>query len=304
MKRTGGGLFDSTAGHIYFFAGSPAWHPPHMPEHTLMALNDIIDNSGERQHFMHRMQTGGKVFLDSGVFNLANQHAIAHGMTMDEALGLPPTAVDGFARLRDAYVKVVREHEDALWGYVELDQGGAARKRETRAELEAEGVCPIPVYHPFNDGWDYFDELASEYDRICIGNVVQASTPVRKRLLSTIWERRRAYPHVWLHLLGLTPSELVGSLPFDSCDSSSFVGSMRYGVTATPFAMASLKRLASGDPSFTYNPAADQAHRTGASQMAATGTEHLRRAWLVQMREAAKLAPPLPPVQEWEPELR
>lgn len=304
MKRTGGGKYDPDAGPIYFFAGAPAWKPERRPDHSLMALNDLIASTSEYEELDLRLDQGGKVFLDSGVFNLANQHAIAHGISMDEALGLHPAELDGFAPLRRAYVDTVKRYEDRLWGYVELDQGGAERKRETRAGLEDEGIVPIPVYHPINDGWDYFDELCQTYDRICVGNVVQAMPSVRRRLLSTIWERRRAYPHVWIHLLGVTPGELVGTLPFDSCDSSTFVGSLRYGVLATPYAMASLRRMCAGDSSYTYNPEGDIEHRRGAVEMAVTGTEHLSRSWAVQMHEAARLANPLPPVAEWESPLR
>ena len=57
---------------------------------------------------------------------------------------------------------------------VEVDQGGRENKIKTRARLEKMGLRPIPVYHPLNDGWDYFDYLAENYDRICMGNVVNA----------------------------------------------------------------------------------------------------------------------------------
>ena len=93
-----------------------------------------------------------------------------------------------------------------LWGYIELDQGGAVHKRRTRTALEQAGLAPIPVYHPFNDGWDYFDELCARYDRICVGNVVQAPRAIRCRIFATVWERQRAYPDVWIHYLGVTPT--------------------------------------------------------------------------------------------------
>lgn len=300
-KRTGGGTFQNGPGPVYFFAGqgatidSPA-------EYSLIALNELIDNNTQREEMLRRISLGGKVFLDSGVFNLANQHAIKHGMTMDEALSLHPNDVDGFATLREHYVATVREHEADLWGYVELDQGGRERKRETRAALEAEGVRPIPVYHPMNDGWDYFDELCSEYDRICVGNVVQARRDVRRRLLSTLWERRRKYPSVWIHVLGLTPNELVGTLPFNSCDSSSFVGSLRYGAGASPYAVSALKKIATADATYSVADHAEQKYF--ASQMLHTATHHMSRAWKVQVDESNKLAPTLPKVRTWEAPLR
>jgi hypothetical protein len=47
-------------------------------------------------------------------------------------------------------------YADRLSGYTELDQGGRDHKRRTRTRLHDLGLNPIPVYHPFNDGWDYF----------------------------------------------------------------------------------------------------------------------------------------------------
>ena len=61
-------------------------------------------------------------------------------------------------------------------------------------QAESLGLKPIPVYHPLLDGWDYFDELAAQYDRICFGNIVQAPAATRIRLLHTLWERHRRYP--------------------------------------------------------------------------------------------------------------
>jgi hypothetical protein len=51
--------------------------------------------------------------------------------------------------------------------------------------LEQMGLRPIPVYHPFNDGWHYFDYLAERYDLVCFDNVVQADRETRKRLVAT-----------------------------------------------------------------------------------------------------------------------
>lgn len=304
-KHPGGGRFDRDAdGPVYFFAGTGGEDTIAVADFTLIALNDLMGKGNEVTKMQARIDAGGRVFLDSGVFNLANQHAVRHGMTMDDALSLHPRELDGFAALLDAYVHTVRRYEDQLWGYVELDQGGADRKRETRAALEAQGVVPIPVYHPINDGWEYFDELASEYDRVCVGNVVWAPFDVRKRILSTMWERRRAHPDVWLHLLGFTPNEIVGTLPFDSCDSSSFVYSLRYGAKASPYALSAGKQLTRADAGFSYAYDDDAGSLERAVALAHVATHHLSRCWHVQLREAATLADPLPPIEPWEPALR
>lgn len=170
-----------------------------------------------------------RVFLDSGIYNLAMEHARKHAVSHDEALGLAPDEIDGFDVLFERYVELVTKHADKLWGYIELDQGGMANKIKTRARLEALGLRPIPVYHPLNDGWGYFDTLAQKYDRICCGNIVQALPQHRKRLVASVWDRKmRSYPDLWIHLLGLRPNQLLNAYPIDSADASSWLSAMRW----------------------------------------------------------------------------
>lgn len=303
MKATGGGRFDRQADPIYFLAGDGDY-VKHRAPNTLMALNEIMGGKRHAQELERRLDAGENVFLDSGIFWLTNQHARAHDVAMDEALALHPSKIDGFDALRAAYVATVKKYEHQLWGFVELDQGGAERKRETRAALEAEGIVPIPVYHPLNDGWDYFDELCESYDRICVGNVVQAERSVRKRILATVWERHRRHPDVWVHVLGLTPNELIGTYPFNSCDSSTFIASLRWGADTTPYATSCLKRVASADSRYSYDPHRPVEHREKVSQMIHTASHHLHAAWRVQQRDMAQLVPSLPPVERWEKDLR
>jgi hypothetical protein len=242
MKHTAG-VWDRSHWPLYFMAANPETlelASLHESDNLLMAVNEIITNKNGQECFESLCANGRKMFLDSGVYWLATQHAEAHGMTMNQALGLAPERVEGFDKLFDAYVATARRYEQQLWGYIEIDQGGRENKTRTRARLEDLGLRPIPVYHPLNDGWDYFDELASQYDRICLGNVVMANTAERKRLVSTLWERRRQYPHLWIHALGLTPSDLNVAYPIDSCDSSSWISSVRWGriltsVSGQPF---------------------------------------------------------------------
>lgn len=254
-RATAGSTYDPDEGFIYFLAGN-ALDPSHIsaPAHrySLMAVTDVDSGNGVLE-LEGRLRYGHKLLLDSGIFWLTQRHAKAHGVHMDEALGLHPSQIDGFDWLYETYCELVTKYEDKLWGYIELDQGGAERKRETRARLEADGFRPIPVYHPLNDGWDYFDELCQGYDRICVGNIVQAPPAVRKRIIATIWERRRAYPDVWIHLLGFTPNEFVTAYPAcNSCDSSSWVYSLRYGAPSAPGASAMGKAFGRFTAGFSY----------------------------------------------------
>lgn len=257
---TAGGMFDPTDRHHYVYATNPemclrTWEQIGEPEgfFVLVAVNDLGTPSS-RAAFERLLAAGCKVLLDSGVFWLTNRHKRLTGITMDEALALAPQDIDGFDRLFDLYVELATSYGDRLWGYIELDQGGMVNKRNIRARLHDLGLSPIPVYHPLVDGWDYFDELAEGYDRLCFGNVVQADAPTRTRLLATAWERHRAYPDLWVHLLGYTPDHKLLAFPgaADSCDSSSWLTAMRWSKSWREKAMC--RSIAGGmDPEMVYS---------------------------------------------------
>jgi len=240
MKKTGG-IWNANERSMYFFAGSDGTSRKigSLKNNTrinhLYAVNDFatvgkkLNKTGTEWQLLLRSLEGGRhTFLDSGIFNLTNVHMRKHGTTMDEALALAPEEIDNFDWLFDTYVEMCSELGDQLWGYNELDQGGRENKIRTRERIEKLGLTPIPVYHPLNDGWDYFDNLASNYDRMCFGNVVQAGPVVRLKLLLTAFERHMEYPDLFIHFLGLTPNELQMSLPFDSADSSTYTSIVRY----------------------------------------------------------------------------
>lgn len=226
MISTAGGMYrPDEERHCFFLAAAP--HEVHRRYH-LTAVNDALTDAEAATSIDEPLDRGSRLFLDSGVFNLTNAHASAMGLSMEQALSTPPEQIRGFDDLFNRYVQLARRYGDRLWGYIELDQGGRDNKRRIRGRLHDLGLSPVPVYHPLNDGWDYFDELAESYDRICVGNLVRARPRARVRMLHTIWERRRRYPHLWVHILGVTPSELVAALPSDSCDSSSWCSGLRW----------------------------------------------------------------------------
>jgi hypothetical protein len=238
VKRTGG-AFDPGVRPLYFAAGATTALPlsDQMPASVLIAVNEIMTEKAERVALGWPVESGRRVLLDSGIFAMTQRHRREHGISMDEALALAPSEIDGFAELHARYCQLVDRWGDRLWGYIELDQGGAVNKRETRAGLEAAGLAPIPVYHPLNDGWAYFDELACGYDRICFGNIVNASQALRQRLLLTLWERHRAYPGLWVHVLGLARDPICLAAPVESCDTTSWLGMLRYFNQHTESAM-------------------------------------------------------------------
>ena len=255
--------------------------------HVLMAINEF-KSPKDAEHLELFLRKGANVLIDSGVFWLSTQHAKKFDLRMDQALSLAPTEVDNFDWLYANYVKILKQHGDRVWGYIEIDQGGRENKIKTRAKLETQGLRPIPVYHPFNDGWDYFDFLAKRYDRICFGNVVQADPATRKRLMATAWERRRKYPNLWIHMLGLTPNERAASYPLPSCDSSTWIGGVRWDVHN---AMVANRRCWSTGSGLVYDTQAKDTVGPAAGKainLAAYEAEILRRTMRTMADESRK----------------
>ena len=253
MIKTAGKAFDPKERHILFLAGTSDtdWPAASAMHGSLLVAANEVEGKKMIEQIEGLIRGGAKVLLDSGIFWLANQHKDKHGITMDQALALAPSEIDGFKELREKYLELVHRFGADSWGYIEMDQGGMKNKIKTREALERGGLRPIPVYHPLNDGWEYFDYLAGRYDRICFGNVVQADQATRLRLLSTAWERHRMYPSLWIHALGLTPNEMVHAYPVDSCDSSAWTISVRF--PGAPDEFADCRTLGDLRRDFQYN---------------------------------------------------
>lgn len=300
VRETGGGRFDRDEGFCYFVAGIAGTRGiADLHSHTLIAVNDLWSEPEYLDELLALPDQ--KVLFDSGVYWLATRHADAHGLTMDAALALPPERLDGWKRLRDLFVRLALKHEHDLWGVVELDQGGALHKRETRAWLEEQGLRPIPVYHPLNDGWDYLDELLDGgYDRIMIGNVVHASWEVRDRIVWTVYERVQRLPRAkrpWLHLLGLGPYPTIAACPFNSVDTSNHVQSMRYGALVPGgLAMGPFSKLRGYLYDTDVSPDDDSTGLRAYSHLLGWIASLDERSWRLQADDLAALLPgdPLP----------
>lgn len=130
--------------------------------------------------------------------------------------------------------------------------------------LEGMGLRPIPVYHPLVDGWDYFDELAEQYDRICFANLVQANNYTRARLMATCYERRRKYPHLWIHLLGVTPNEWFNAIAPQSSDSSTWLAGLRWSQGNS--AQSAMKRIGILGDRFRYRLGTEASSEYGANK--------------------------------------
>src|SRR5699024_5106384 len=120
VKETTGGAFDPEAPTQYFIASNPSQilRVPH--EYVLVAVNEL-DPPTQRETLARILDTGKKVFLDSGIFNLAMSHARKHDVTHDVGLSMPPEEIDGFNQLWDLYGTIATTYGDRIWGIVELD---------------------------------------------------------------------------------------------------------------------------------------------------------------------------------------
>jgi hypothetical protein len=172
-------------------------------------------------------RAGNRIIIDSGAFDLCATHARRNELPLQTVFGMPPENIDGFAQLYENYVAVAAELQSDVFAVIEIDIGGKARKRLTRASLEEKGLQVAPVFHPLHDGWEYLDELAAGYGTVFVGNLVDADTPMRQGVMARLAMWRRDHPGIWLHLLGVTPSPLLVAFPPDSCDSSTWLSSCR-----------------------------------------------------------------------------
>lgn len=275
VARTTGGKWDPTSGNLAFLAGGIQDAVISQNPYTLIALNEL---TGPKQlALLDRWCDERQVLLDSGVFALAAAHARNHDLSMAESFGTPPAQMDGWDELYSRYCSVVSRFGDRLWGAIELDQGGTEWKPQTRAQITRDtGVVPIPVYHPLGDGWDYYDTIAATHDRICVGGLAgRIPSSVRQRLCWTATERARKYPHLWTHLLGVTPSPLVLSFGLrGSTDSSAWLGPVRWPQSWR--AWASLQRVSDMPLGMVYRrdlaDDPDRGHIKARKQAAASAT--------------------------------
>ena len=260
VATTSGGKWDPTSANLTFLAGNMEDHRIAGNDCTLIAVNEIRD-----KHYpvLDQWCDDRRILLDSGIFALTMTHGRNHGMHFFEALTLAPEEVEGFQELFDRYCDIATRFSDRLWGAIELDQGGRVNKPRMRARIVKEtGIVPIPVYHPLGDGWAYYDEIAAGHDRICFANLSKASAPVRLRLMFTAAERARQYPHLWTHLLGLTPSPAMLSMPMrGSCDSSAWLSAVRWSDSWKSWAM--LDRITTFPTGMTYLRGSDSDGDTG-----------------------------------------
>ncbi len=175
------------------------------------------------------LQMGKNILIDSGVYAVVSAYSKKKGVPINRAFTMTPDKIDGFNDLYESYLRIITALKDRVWGYIEIDLGKTEDKIQTREKLERAGLKPMPVYHPLTDPPEYFDYLCEHYDRICVGQLAQTASDIRLKMICHIEMRRKKYPHLWIHYLGITISQYCYQFKIDSCDSSAWSQCVRWG---------------------------------------------------------------------------
>ena len=221
------GRWSPSDGPIYFFSGRESVLTLPDPTPALIAVPQITPEvTGGMKR---RLNSGAPLLIDSGVYTLLADHARTHDLTMAETARLRPAELDGHDEALDAYLTVARALHATGWGLIEWDAGNADDKARHRAELHAEDIYPIPVWHAATDSLAHLRDLIESHDRIAISHYGTTSPTVRSRLAATVNQvRAETEPDVWIHQLGMSPSWWHLAWPFDSCDSSTWLQVLRW----------------------------------------------------------------------------
>lgn len=228
MKQTDG-IWDSEERHLYFisvFENSLA--TAGRVNKSLLIAAPYLARDKDISKCRDFCDSGGRLLIDSGVFGIAAEAARTMGVPLAQAIKSKLEDIEGSADFLQKWRKVIDATRDVCWGYIEIDLGGTQGKRETRAMLEELGYRPIPVFHCLTDPWEYFEELATQYDRVAVGNLVDAGKETRERILRRIHEARRSLPVKWVHALGVGVCPSFLSAPSESCDASSPTAPLRF----------------------------------------------------------------------------
>ncbi len=282
MKKTAG-TWNPDEPFISFLAAPLSFIETAAPHHPscLIAVNELLRDDW-RTHLDRLLDEGHQVLIDSGAFAIAAAHSRKHEIALEDAFKMPLDQLDGFPELYGRFLSVATLYQDDVWGIVEVDLGGEKQKKITRKKLEDIGLKPIPVFHPIGDSSAYLDELLDDYDRLCVGNLVSASRYARKRILQTLNDRRQSKDRrPWIHLLGMTPSEVLCAYPFESCDSSAWLNTVRWSGYVEKTCLKSIGFL----PKNYQYQLGDRASWTMGVKMGAVGA-HFQQANLRQYREA------------------
>jgi hypothetical protein len=164
-----------------------------------------------------KQQKEVNLFLDSGAFS-----AFTQGVEINI----------------DEYIAFIKEHQQYLEVYANLDVIGSARKTyENQQYMEKAGLSPLPCYH-YGEPTRYLKRYVEKYDYIALGGMVPISTKDLQMWLDEIWNEcicdSKGMPRVKVHGFGLTSHKLMRRYPWYSVDSTSWVVTGRLGSVIVP----------------------------------------------------------------------
>lgn len=232
IKKTGGGLYNENSPPIYFTADVLNAQRPAKTAHNykLIALSSIRGETTIKT--FENVLAHNVIFLDSGTYDMAIKQSKLNGTALQDTFKQDPQTFKNFEKVFDNYVKTVKKYETQLWGYIEIDLGNIEHKQSTRARLENCGLSPIPVYNVHNDPVWYLEKLALTYDRVCIGGLVKELDAKRHKIITVLEKYFRKYKNTWFHVLGYTPDAALFNTSVESADSSAWISSIKFPLTA------------------------------------------------------------------------
>ncbi len=157
------------------------------------------------------------LFLDSGAFS-----AFTQGIQIDI----------------QEYIDFIKEHEDVLDVYANLDVIGSAEGTwKNQRIMERAGLNPLPCFH-YGEDLKWLKRYINKYEYIALGGMVPISTPQLAIWLDDIFSQyicdEEGMPKVKIHGFGLTSLKLLLRYPWYSVDSTSWVVTGRMGSILVP----------------------------------------------------------------------
>ena len=185
---------------IVYFAGERNFRSGFIPE-------NFIENKLYSYHWEQRAarKWPRRLMLDSGAFT-----AFTKGVTID---------IDEYI----AFVKEVKPHYA-----IQLDVIGNEEDTWKNYVYQAERVPCMPVIH-YKASEAHIRRVLDASEYICLGGLVPHAG--RFKTLNPWLDYIFSFPEVRkkrIHALGITTQQTLLRYPFYSCDSSSWIGSVRY----------------------------------------------------------------------------
>lgn len=221
--------FDSAQPYAFLVAANSVsgFNSRETPE-KLERLDRVADS------FKALHDTGTKIIVDSGVFELAGQYAKEHNVHLTAAMVTPPSGYVKFSAYLRKYVLLMERIKGKVWGYVEIDLGTFADRKVTRTMLATEyDLHPMPVFRAGVDDWENLRSLCEEgHPLICLAGTAHCPRKYSMWFWQKAWSILRDYPETKTHVLGVSWRAAFIPYAFASSDNASFAATNINGSTS------------------------------------------------------------------------